>query len=61
MPGSFLFDIYAITAVLAVGISLSLYGFLIQKQLLWSISSTCLAQWSFQMVTDLDRNILKII
>ena len=58
--GSYQRDISARTAVLAVGIASYFYGFSMEKQLFWPISSTCLAKWSFQMVTDLDRNILKM-
>ena len=58
---SFWLDMFARTAVIAVGVIPYFYGFSVEKQLFWSISCTCLAKRRFQMVTDLDRNILKII
>ena len=59
--GSYRCDIFARMAVLAVGVGPCFYGFLVEKQLFWPISCTCLTKWSFQMIADLDRNIFKII
>ena len=59
--GSYQHDIFARTADLAVGIGLCFYGFLMEKQIFWPISCTCLTKWSFQMIADLDMNILKIV
>ena len=57
--GSYHCDIFARTAVLAMGIGPCFYGFSIEKQLFWPISCTCLTKRGFKMITDLDRNILK--
>ena len=59
--GSYRCDIFARTAVLAVGISPCSYGFSMEKQLFWPISCICLTKWSFKIIADLDRNILKIV
>ena len=59
--GSYQCDIFARMAVLVVGVSSCFYGFLMEKQLFWPISCTSIAKRSFQMVVDLDRNILKIL
>ena len=59
--GSYWCDIFARTAVLAVGVGPCFYGFLMEKQLFWPISCACLTKWSFKMIADLDRNILKIV
>ena len=59
--GSYRYDIFAITAVLAVGVGPCFYGFLMEKQLFWSIACTCLTKQSFQMIADLNSNILKIV
>ena len=37
-------DMFAIMAVLAVGVGLHLYGFSMEKQLFWPISCTCLTK-----------------
>ena len=59
--GSYRRDILAIAAVLAVGIGPCVYGFLMEKQLFWPISCTCLTKRTFQIITDLDRNVLNIL
>ena len=58
---SYCHDIFVRTAVLAVGVGPLFYGFSMGKQLFWPISWFCLAKQSFQMVADLDWNILKIL
>ena len=63
--GSYPRDIFARTAVVAVGVGPCLYGFSMEKQLFWPlfwpIPCTCLTKQSFQMIADMDRNILKIV
>ena len=59
--GSYRRDIFAIMAVLAVGVGLCFYGFSMEKQLFWPISCTCLTKWSFKIIADLDRNNLNIL
>ena len=59
--GSYRRDIFARTAVLAVDVGPCFYGFSMKKQLFWPISCTCLTKRSFQMIADLDRNVLKIV
>ena len=59
--GSYRRDIFAITAVLAVGVGPYLYGFSMEKQLFWPISCTCLTKRTLKIIADLDRNILNIL
>ena len=59
--GSYRRDIFAITAVLAVGVGPCFYGFLMEKQLFWPISYICLTKRTFKIIADLDRNILNIL
>ena len=59
--GSYRRDILAITAVVAVGVGRYFYGFSMEKQLFWPISCTCLTKRGFEIIADLDRNILKIV
>ena len=59
--GSYWHDIFARTAVLAVSVGPCFYGFSMEKQLFWPIPCTCLTKRTFQMIADLDRNILKIV
>ena len=59
--GSYRRDIFAITAVLAVGVGPCFYGFSMEKQLFWSISCTCLTKRTLKIIADLDRNILNIL
>ena len=59
--GSYWRDIFAIMAVLAVGVGPYFYGFLMEKQLFWHISCTCLTKRTFKLIADLDKNILNII
>ena len=54
--GRYRCDIFAIMAVLAVGIGPYFYGLLMEKQLFWPISCTCLTKWTFKIIADLDRN-----
>ena len=58
--GSYRCDIFAITAVLVVGVGPYFYGFSIEKQLFWPISCTCLTKRTLKIIADLDRNILNI-
>ena len=60
-PGSYRRDIFARMTVLAVGVDPRFYSFSMEKQLFWPISCTYLTKWSFKMIADLDRNILKIV
>ena len=57
--GSYQRDIFARTVVLAVDVGPCFYGFLIEKQLFWPISCTCLTKRGFKMIADLDKNIFK--
>ena len=59
--GSYRRDIFAITAVLAVGVGPCFYGFSVEKQLFWPISYTCLIKQTLKIIADLDRNILNIL
>ena len=59
--GSYWRDIFATMAVLAVGVGPCFYGFSMEKQLFWPIACTCLTKQSFQMIADLDSNILKTV
>ena len=59
--GSYRRDIFSTMAILAVGVGSCFYDFSMEMQLFWPVSYICLAKWSFQIVTDLDTNILKII
>ena len=54
-------DIFAITAVVAVGIDPCFYDFLMEKQLFWPISCIGLTMRSFKIIADLDKNILNIL
>ena len=52
--GSYWRDIFAITAVLAVGVGPYFYGFSMEKQLFRPVSCACLTKWNFKIITDLD-------
>ena len=56
--GNYQLNIFAVTAVLGVGIDPYFYGFLMDKQLFWPISCICLTKWTFKIIADLDSNIL---
>ena len=58
--GSCWHDIFARMAVLAVGVNPCFYGFLMEKQLFWPISCTCLTKRSFKMITDLDSSVVLV-
>ena len=59
--GSYQCDIFVRMAVLAVGVGPCFYGFSMEKQLFWPNLVLALQNKSFQMIADLDRNILKIV
>ena len=59
--GSYWRDIFATMAVLAVGVGPCFYDFSMEKQLFCPTSCICLTKQSFQMIADLDSNILKIV
>ena len=59
--GSYRRDIFATMAVKALGVGPCFYGFSMEKQLFRPISCTCLTKRSFQMIADLDSNILRIV
>ena len=59
--GSYRRDTFATMAVLAVGVGPCFYGFSMEKQLFCPIACTCLTKQSFQMIAELDSNIVKIV
>ena len=59
--GSYRHDIFAIMAVLTVGVGPYLYGYSMEKQLFWPTSCVCITQQTFKTIADLDRNILNIL